>query len=1545
MERINSTKKLSLFILTVFLVNILSLTTAVPVSAATESAAYLIADFEDGTVGNTDGNTYSLVDGPGASIKAVRVPDGSTLPAFDFGLRSQKSFDENGDGTDDVVWKYDASAWIRADQAVTSDKVELVFTLDNAETSGYNTPETLTETVTVNEAGLKKDKWVKVTFPTFTYDGKTVGDYQKNSSSAVTTKDYATNPVGTVSVKVGGGIAYTIDDLVIMPKKYTPVQSKTSNPIFTKKLQSMSSISGSTSPWSAASCTAYEFTTAYDGETVQAFGERDTISKALKITNTDYYSEVRYAGANFKFGTEYTVEFLAKAENNDALNMTPRVVLTYYGSQDEALGTWSEYPAYKGAPAYTDISSGSLADGWKKFKVTVLVNKITTETASADISFRLYGSNATTAQWSIANIDMYPTHSEFTNLASVSHFTGNRMSDGNVYADLSTSLMTGQYKAFESRLEVPYDNDYVIIKRYRNAENKDSFIYAGSEIENARIVTNICDKNNYFSKTFVTPIEITTPGFTAVAEIDQTVWAEDMPELTATVRYNDVSGEETLFALCAMYNEKEQMVSGDIKELVLTDGEGEVKLSMPTTADATSAKVFLWENGDYAPRLDANAQITKTTSGIFIYVDAEIGQANASYGYDYPVKTVAQAVWAARNLSARKENTYIILMPGRHEVAEEIAITEIMTDATTSLTFVSYDKNDKAVISGGTDISGKFEPDTNGIWKAPVTVGTESRDLYVNGVKAQKARTRDLDATEFVNTTTRNASNENLIGSLGTLKTSSPEFTALKDVKHPEDLEFVFFMLWSMNRCQATSIKENADGSISFNMDSPGWYSLNTQNHIYARTPVYIENAYEFIDEPGEWYLDSHEGYVYYMPRAADDMETAEVMLPTLDNDEQYLLSVIGSAEESVQNVTFDNIIFSHTTWNRPSTAVGHVATQNNLLSDYYEAEGTGRYSTERLRTIESAIEIQNTNNITFRGCEFSRLGGNGIRIFWNVQNCDITGCEFYDISSSAINIGDANTEDNTKLGQLQNNANINNVTMSDNYIHHVARDYWSASAIGVTWAQDVLITHNEIAHIPYSGMHIGMGWEGDASAEVPDLTIDITNNYIHDAFCYGYVYDGAPIYTNGLTSGTASNPNEISGNYIETVGPGAASIYNDEGSAYYYVHDNVMDVRNSWEENCRTTGSLKGTASTQNINLTSTARPHGLVWKNNYAATRKSQVQPKAYQDSSNDIDLCIMIGASGDWCDEAKEIMANAGIRDAYRDNFRYGLREIDVIDEVEIKAGESLSAMPTLLTAKNEGYKSNSLYCTATSSDETVAIINDGRIEAVGQGEATITYEVVENGVLYTAKTLVSVSAVAEYISDLTKYYMSFENGGSLRLMVAGKGYYNVQEGADTTNGSETFRIVANPKGYGKVVKLDLAGTMAGDASTVALSTNTAANSTGHAKATLPAGATVTYTFKYYWPEEMESSNGPQFCIYNATGGIFATGTDFKTEANKWHTAVLTYTNDKNTSIDIGNAQIRFCGANAPLRTWKLKNITDGTTYGARTVYIDNVTATIE
>lgn len=77
--------------------------------------------------------------------------------------------------------------------------------------------------------------------------------------------------------------------------------------------------------------------------------------------------------------------------------------------------------------------------------------------------------------------------------------------------------------------------------------------------------------------------------------------------------------------------------------------------------------------------------------------------------------------------------------------------------------------------------------------------------------------------------------------------------------------------------------------------------------------------------------------------------------------------------------------------------------------------------------------------------------------------------------------------------------------------MHDVCKEYMSAAAISAGFPQDTLISHNEIFHIPYSGMHLGYGWVGIPTSAIKNF--DVTHNYIHDLF-YTKLYDGGGIYT-----------------------------------------------------------------------------------------------------------------------------------------------------------------------------------------------------------------------------------------------------------------------------------------------------------------------------------------------------------------------------------------------------------------------------------------------
>ena len=115
-------------------------------------------------------------------------------------------------------------------------------------------------------------------------------------------------------------------------------------------------------------------------------------------------------------------------------------------------------------------------------------------------------------------------------------------------------------------------------------------------------------------------------------------------------------------------------------------------------------------------------------------------------------------------------------------------------------------------------------------------------------------------------------------------------------------MEIVDNNSWKQMRCPLASITVPSGGGSSLNVDPTCFANNNTSvpNRGFpfngAGLPklnaiTYVENAYQLLDAPGEFYLDSSAGFLYYKPRSGEDLGTADVELPTTET----LLNVSGT--------------------------------------------------------------------------------------------------------------------------------------------------------------------------------------------------------------------------------------------------------------------------------------------------------------------------------------------------------------------------------------------------------------------------------------------------------------------------------------------------------------------------------------------------------------------------------------------------------------------------------------------------------------------------
>ncbi|WP_248924432.1 Ig-like domain-containing protein [Paenibacillus hamazuiensis] len=606
---------------------------------------------------------------------------------------------------------------------------------------------------------------------------------------------------------------------------------------------------------------------------------------------------------------------------------------------------------------------------------------------------------------------------------------------------------------------------------------------------------------------------------------------------------------------------------------------------------------------------------------------------------------------------------------------------------------------EKPEISGGRSITGWTLHDAEkNIYRAYAGGHIETRQLYVNGVRGVRARS--------VGSLTNATSDDGVVGHTTT-------DTFLAGWRNISDIEMVYKSLWTNSRGGVEAITVS-NGVATIKMKQPGWYYLTHKGSHSAKTPWYYENAYELLDQEGEWYLDRSADTFYYKPRAGENLATAEVTAPVTEE----LMKVEGSnLDTPVKDIVFEGLTFAYSTWLRPNGTSGHADAQNNHIRE------------SGMDTLpDAAITVKRANHITFERNEFSKLGSTALKMVEGVRNSMIRGNRFYDISGGAVNIGEPTKNDPSIFNPADGRLLMKNNDIVNNYIHDIGVEYRSAAAISAGFPVDMDISHNEIFNIPYSGIHIGYGWQWMATSAIRNMKIE--HNFIHDLMGQG-IYDGGAIYTLGGTGGTASSLNMISENYIKNQKNQSGALYPDEGSSFWSIERNIIDLSEStvWENNFVPRWLHIWTTSI-----------HDLAVDGNYTTTANMQ---------NSGINVSIAntyVHPDKQWPQEALDIIARSGLEPEYLDIAETILAKVKAPDVVNLNSGESYDLPVSGLTPKEEPFDLKQASRIEYSSDNSsvVAVDDRGRLTAAGSGKATVTVTV-------TAGNVTAEAATAVYVDD--------------------------------------------------------------------------------------------------------------------------------------------------------------------------------------------------
>ena len=481
---------------------------------------------------------------------------------------------------------------------------------------------------------------------------------------------------------------------------------------------------------------------------------------------------------------------------------------------------------------------------------------------------------------------------------------------------------------------------------------------------------------------------------------------------------------------------------------------------------------------------------------------------------------------------------------------------------------------ERAIISGGRSIGGFTVHDAGrNIYKAHVGAGLETRQLFVNGARARRARGPSKPS--------------------GFSRTGSGYSTnaSMQNWKNVQDIEIVGFTEWRDFRCGVASINGN-----SITIKQPCW--SNSQRSQWNLNEVeWVENAFELLDEEGEWYLDRPAGDVYYKPRAGEDMTTASVYAPVVEG----LLSATGRFDRPVHNMKFVDLNFFHSGWLEPNSGDGYVTGQAGI----HAVGGNGADS-----KTPGALAFHAAHDVTLQGNLFSHLGGAAVVFDSGSQQNSIIGNKFVDVSSSAMLIGDFG--DNGESDSRRQNTTT---TIQNNYIANVGAEYFDVAAIWTGYIWGIKISHNELFDLPYSGVSLGWGWGS------PSYMKDNEVSYNHIHKFTQVLRDSAAVYSLSAQPNSSVHHNHI----VQGVND-YGCLYPDEGSAFIDWHHNVCSQVRQWLHIW--TGSI-----------------HDNGVHDNYTDTNSSQ-----NNGSNNNVTNNTTV-ANGNWPQPATDIINAAGLEPSFQ------------------------------------------------------------------------------------------------------------------------------------------------------------------------------------------------------------------------------------------------------------------------------------------------------
>ena len=359
----------------------------------------------------------------------------------------------------------------------------------------------------------------------------------------------------------------------------------------------------------------------------------------------------------------------------------------------------------------------------------------------------------------------------------------------------------------------------------------------------------------------------------------------------------------------------------------------------------------------------------------------------------------------------------------------------------------------RPVFAGGRSIIAQWTPYRNGIYVADLPANLDFDQLFVAGSRKILARYPNFDPKPGA-----------ILGGYAKdaiaperIKTWSNPKTGLVRALHNYE--------WGGNSFKIKGVLANGNADLEWVGDNNRGSGINTVERM-------VENIFEELNAPGEWFYDLPTGKLYFYPEDGKNPGAASIGLGELNE----LIRVEGaSTANPVRDLSF--------------TGIAYTQTHRTLFNSSYEKMLLGDWAIVR----SAAVVLKNTERVDVRDSSFVQIGGNAVFIDGYNKGNVLDNNVFDQVGASAVVTAGAKSavRSPSSFEQFQKTwpdltpgplteDYPRDITVSNSLMTNLGIYELQTAGVQISVAQRISVLNNTIHDVPRAGINVNDGtWGG----------------------------------------------------------------------------------------------------------------------------------------------------------------------------------------------------------------------------------------------------------------------------------------------------------------------------------------------------------------------------------------------------------------------------------------------------------------------------------